>query len=206
MPADNPFRQAQYLTSAHHLHQLPPDAGFEFAIAGRSNAGKSSALNTLTGQKSLARTSKTPGRTQQIVIFELDISRRIADLPGYGYAKVPVKLKQHWTQVMETYLETRHCLRGVVLVMDIRHPLKPFDEQMLNWSAAAGLPVHVLLTKADKLKRGPAQASLLKVRKALPPGATAQVFSSTSRQGLEEWVETIKPWMDYGTDSPDGVD
>ncbi len=200
MSADNPFRQARYLGSAHHLHQLPADTGFEFAIAGRSNAGKSSALNTLTGQKSLARTSKTPGRTQQIVIFELDISRRIADLPGYGYAKVPLKLKQHWTQVMETYLETRRCLRGIVLVMDIRHPLKPFDQQMLEWSAAAEIPVHVLLTKADKLKRGPAQSALLTVKKALPPGATAQVFSAVNRQGLEEWVETIKPWMDYGQD------
>lgn len=197
MPVDNPFRQARYLLSAHHLRQLPPDAGFEFAIAGRSNAGKSSALNALTGQKSLARTSKTPGRTQQIVIFELDISRRIADLPGYGYARVSAKLKAHWQQVMERYLETRHCLRGVVLVMDIRHPLKPFDEQMLAWSAAARLPVHVLLTKADKLKRGPAQSALQTVRKALPPGATAQVFSATRRTGLDEWVETVKPWMDY---------
>ena len=139
----NPFRQAEYTLAAHHLHQLPPDTGWEVAIAGRSNAGKSSALNVLTGQKSLARTSKTPGRTQQIVIFRVDDDRRIADLPGYGYAKVPQDLKAHWQQVMQDYFETRESLRGVVLVMDIRHPMKPFDQMMLEWCAATGLPCHV---------------------------------------------------------------
>ena len=201
MPENNPFRQARYTTSAHRLHQLPPDAGYEVAIAGRSNAGKSSAINTLTGQKSLARTSKTPGRTQQIVIFELDISRRIADLPGYGYAKVPQELKAHWQQVMQGYFETRESLRGVVLVMDIRHPLKPFDQQMLAWCAAAGLPCHVLLTKADKLKRGPAQAALHQVRRALPASdgapCSVQVFSASTRQGLEEWIARLKPWFAF---------
>src|SRR6056300_2102241 len=118
----NPYRSASYVISAHKLAQLPPDTGYEVAFAGRSNAGKSSAINTLTDQKSLARTSKTPGRTQQIVIFRLDEDRRIADLPGYGYAKVPVKLKDHWRKVMARYFQTRECLRGVVLVMDIRHP------------------------------------------------------------------------------------
>ncbi len=199
----NPFRQASYVLSAHQLRQLPPDEGIEVAIAGRSNAGKSSAINVLTDQKSLARTSKTPGRTQQIVIFELDERRRIADLPGYGYAKVPHKLKAHWQQVMQRYFETRRCLRGVVLVMDIRHPLKPFDENMLAWCDAAGLPCHILLTKADKLKRGPAQATLLKVRKALPPGATAQVFSATRRTGLEDLIILLRQWYGYD-DSPPG--
>ena len=129
-PADNPFRAAHYVLAAHPLQQLPADEGVEIAIAGRSNAGKSSAINALTGQKSLARTSKTPGRTQQIVIFEIDPGRRLADLPGYGYAKVPEKLRAHWREVMQGYFDTRRSLRGVVLVMDIRHPMKPFDAQM----------------------------------------------------------------------------
>lgn len=203
----NPFRQASYLLSAHHLHQLPPDLGFEVAIAGRSNAGKSSAINALTGQKSLARTSKTPGRTQQIVMFELDISRRIADLPGYGYAKVPPKLKQHWQAVMSQYLQSRQCLRGVVLVMDIRHPLKPFDEQMLNWCAQSNLPCHVLLSKADKLKRGPGQASLLKVRKRMPqaPGFSVQTFSAKTANGLDQWLRCLRDWFDYPPDRPESL-
>lgn len=198
-PKHNPYRSARYVISAHHLAQLPPDSGYEVAFAGRSNAGKSSAINTLTEQKSLARTSKTPGRTQQIVIFDLDEKRRIADLPGYGYAKVPAKLKAHWQQVMQRYFEQRKCLRGVVLVMDIRHPLKPFDEQMLAWCHASNLPCHALLTKADKLKRGPAQAALHQVRKALPPGASAQVFSSAKRDGLETLVSRLNEWYEIPT-------
>lgn len=192
----NPYRAAEYVISAHHLRQLPDDTGYEVAFAGRSNAGKSSAINTLTEQKSLARTSKTPGRTQQIVIFDIDEQRRIADLPGYGYAKVPEKLKAHWQQVMQRYFEQRQCLKGVVLVMDIRHPMKPFDEQMLAWCSASNIPCHVLMTKADKLKRGPAQAALHKLRKALPPGATAQVFSAKNREGMELLLERLNQW--YG--------
>jgi GTP-binding protein len=193
----NPYRQARYVISAHHLKQLPPDEGYEVAFAGRSNAGKSSAINTLTDQKSLARTSKTPGRTQQIVIFDIDEQRRIADLPGYGYAKVPEKLKAHWQQVMQQYFEQRQCLRGVVLVMDIRHPMKPFDEQMITWCAGSGVSCHVLLTKADKLKRGPAQASLHKVRKVLPPGATAQVFSAKNREGMDSLLDCLNQWYGF---------
>ena len=192
----NPFRQAHYVLSAHQLHQLPADAGIEIAIAGRSNAGKSSAINVLTDQKSLARTSKTPGRTQQIVIFEIDTERRIADLPGYGYAKVSKSLRQHWQVVMREYFEQRQSLQGVVLVMDIRHPMRPFDTQMLAWCDAAGVPCHVLLTKADKLKRGPAQSTLLKVRKQVPENASVQVFSATKKQGLEELVEHLCSWFD----------
>jgi len=195
-PAANPFRAARYVLAAHHLHQLPADEGVEIAIAGRSNAGKSSAINALTGQNSLARTSKTPGRTQQIVIFEIDAARRLADLPGYGYAKVPEKLRAHWREVMEAYFQTRRSLRGVVLVMDIRHPMKPFDAQMLAWCAAAGLPCHVLMTKADKIKRGPAQAALHALRRELPPLATAQVFSSKTREGLDAWIETLRSWFE----------
>ena len=193
----NPFRIAQYVLNAHELKQLPKDQGIEVAIAGRSNAGKSSAINAFTDQKSLARTSKTPGRTQQIVIFELDGDRRIADLPGYGYAKVPVKLKDHWRKVMARYFETRECLRGVVLVMDIRHPMREFDQQMLAWCESAGTPCHILLTKADKLKRGPAQSTLLKVRRDLPDIASIQVFSSLKKTGLDELVNKLRDWYEY---------
>ncbi len=194
----NPFRAATYVLNAHELKQLPKDEGIEVAIAGRSNAGKSSAINALTDQKSLARTSKTPGRTQQIVIFDLDENRRIADLPGYGFAKVPLKLKAHWRSVMARYFQTRTCLRGVVLVMDIRHPMKEFDQQMINWCEAAGTPCHILLTKADKLKRGPAQSALLMVRRSLPAIASAQVFSSTKKTGLDELVDKLSDWYEYG--------
>ena len=193
----NPFRIANYVLSAHELKQLPEDSGIEVAIAGRSNAGKSSAINTFTDQRSLARTSKTPGRTQQIVIFELDENRRIADLPGYGYAKVPLKLKAHWRTVMARYFETRKCLRGVVLVMDIRHPMREFDQQMLDWCDSAAVPCHILLTKADKLKRGPAQSTLLKIRRDLPDIASIQVFSSLNKTGLDELVDKLSIWYEY---------
>ena len=202
----NPYRQARYIISAHKLNQLPEDIGMEVAFAGRSNAGKSSAINRLTDQRSLARTSKTPGRTQQIVIFDIDEQRRIADLPGYGYAKVPAKLKAHWRKVMQQYFVKRSCLQGVVLVMDIRHPLRPFDEQMLSWCDNSGLPCHVLLTKADKLKRGPAQSTLLKVRKSLPAGSTVQVFSAKSRDGLAELVQHLNAWYQITPPEPRSTD
>ena len=193
----NPFRIATYVLNAHELKQLPEDIGIEVAIAGRSNAGKSSAINTFTDQKSLARTSKTPGRTQQIVIFRLDDERRIADLPGYGYAKVPPKLKDHWRNVMERYFQTRKCLKGVVLVMDIRHPMREFDQQMLAWCVSSDVRCHILLTKADKLKRGPAQATLLKIRKDLPDIASVQTFSSSKKAGLDQLVEVLSGWYGY---------
>jgi len=193
----NPFRIARYVLNAHELRQLPEDRGIEVAIAGRSNAGKSSAINTFTDQKALARTSKTPGRTQQIVIFELDANRRIADLPGYGYAKVPLKLKAHWRNVMQRYFQTRNCLRGVVLVMDIRHPMREFDQQMLNWCQASKVSCHILLTKSDKLKRGPAQSTFLRVRQELPDIASIQIFSSTKKTGLEELVDKLRGWYEY---------
>jgi GTP-binding protein len=198
-PADqkrNAYRAARYVISAHQLRQLGADDGYEVAFAGRSNAGKSSAINALTGQKALARTSKTPGRTQQINIFEIDEQRRIADLPGYGYAKVPERLRTHWRHLMQAYFEQRRSLRGVVLVMDIRHPLRPFDEQMLTWCAATGVPCHVLLTKADKLNRGPARATLLQVRNSLPAGATAQVFSALNREGIDDLIDCLDGWYD----------
>jgi GTP-binding protein len=199
----NPYRQAHYVISAHTVKQLPEDSGIEVAFAGRSNAGKSSAINTLTDQKSLARTSKTPGRTQQIVIFQIDDDRRLADLPGYGYAKVPDKLRSHWRHVMQQYFHRRLSLRGVVLVMDIRHPMRPFDEQMLEWCRASELPCHVLLTKADKIKRGPAQSTLLKVRKSLPFGATAQTYSAKNKLGLDELITRLNDWYEI-EQSPSG--
>jgi GTP-binding protein len=192
----NPFRSARYVLSAHELKQLPPDDGVEVAIAGRSNAGKSSAINALTDQKSLARTSKTPGRTQQIVIFDLGDNRRIADLPGYGYAKVSRSLIEHWQAVMSDYFAQRKCLRGVVLVMDIRHPMKPYDTQMLAWCKTNDIPCHVLLTKADKLKRGPAQSTLLQVKKNIPTNGSVQVFSAKNRQGIDELIKHLAAW--YG--------
>jgi GTP-binding protein len=195
----NPFRLASFLTSANKISQLPPDEGLEVAFAGRSNAGKSSALNALTDQRSLARTSKTPGRTQLINFFTIDEQRRLVDLPGYGYAKVPEAIKRHWQQVLAEYLQVRACLRGLVLLMDIRHPLKEFDRQMLDWCASREMPVHILLTKADKLNRGPAGSALQQVRKVLKteyPQATVQLFSSLDKQGLEQAREQLARWLE----------
>lgn len=180
------------------MAHVPPDNGLEVAFAGRSNAGKSSALNTLCGQKSLARTSKTPGRTQQLVFFELDKTRRLVDLPGYGYAKVSNKMQQEWERTLDEFLETRQSLKGLVLVMDSRHPLKEFDRQMLEWCAYKGMPVLVLLTKADKLKKGPAQSTLLQVQKALQalPDVTVQLFSSLKNLGVREARQHICHWLE----------
>lgn len=177
--------------------QAPPDAGYEVAFAGRSNSGKSSALNALTQRKSLARTSKTPGRTQHLVFFELDDERRLVDLPGYGYAKVPEKVRRHWGLAMETYLSGRESLRGLVLMMDVRHPLTDFDTQMLQWCQHANMPVHVLLTKADKLKRGPATSTLLKVQKTLAEqhNVSVQLFSALKHTGVEQARAVLDSWL-----------
>jgi GTP-binding protein len=177
--------------------QAPPDAGYEVAFAGRSNAGKSSALNALTQRKSLARTSKTPGRTQHLVFFELDGERRLVDLPGYGFAKVPEKVRRHWGLAMETYLSGRESLRGLVLMMDVRHPLTDFDKQMLQWCQHARMPVHILLTKADKLKRGPAMSTLLKVQKTLAeqPNVSVQLFSALKHTGVEQARAVLDSWL-----------
>jgi GTP-binding protein len=190
--------------SAAKLSQLPADEGWEIAFAGRSNAGKSSALNCLTGQKSLARTSKTPGRTQLINFFALDEQRRLVDLPGYGYAKVALDIKQRWQQTMQEYLASRHSLRGLILLMDVRHPFKEVDIQLLEWCWHVGMPVHVLLTKADKLKRGAAQNTLLKVRRELeahsPPGmSSVQLFSSLKGTGLAEAYRVLDRWLEFPT-------
>lgn len=194
------FNTAKFQISAAKLSQCPEDIGAEVAFAGRSNAGKSSAINALTQQTRLARTSKTPGRTQLINFFSLNIDGlRIVDLPGYGYAKVPIAMKEHWQQHLDEYLQKRECLQGVVLVMDIRHPMKEFDEMMVEWCEATGVPLHVLLTKADKLKRGPAQATLLKLKKQLRERlghkVSLQVFSALKNQGVDTLQNRITTWM-----------
>lgn len=197
------YRRARFLLSAPSLAQAPPDAGAEVAFAGRSNAGKSSAINALTGIGALARTSKTPGRTQHLVFFALDGTRRLVDLPGYGYARVSEQVKRQWQQTLEDYLHHRRSLQGLVLVMDIRHPLTDYDQQMLQWCAGAGLAVHVLLTKADKLKRNGANQALFHVRRTagrLCPGATVQTFSALRRAGVEELHRVLDTWLGYASE------
>ena len=192
------YRQVTFLTSAARLSQTPPDRGFEVAFAGRSNAGKSSAINALCDQKSLARTSKTPGRTQLLNFFMLDEQRRIVDLPGYGYAKVAEGIKREWQGLLSNYLEQRACLRGLMLLMDIRHPLKEYDLQMLQWADHIGLPVHVVLTKADKLKKGPAASTRLKVHSRLVrlnPYFSVQTFSALKKSGIGEAHARLDEWF-----------
>jgi len=194
----NPFAHARFLTSAARLGQAPADEGREVAFAGRSNAGKSSALNAICQQKALARTSRTPGRTQLLNFFAVTERTRLVDLPGYGYARVPVKVKQQWQREMTRYLNERHSLAGLVLVMDVRHPLTEFDREMIAWCQQAGLPLHILLTKADKLKRGAAQSALLGVKRALEEGgvdASLQLFSAHDRQGVEDARGLLAEWL-----------
>ncbi|MBT5388321.1 MAG: YihA family ribosome biogenesis GTP-binding protein [Porticoccaceae bacterium] len=195
------YQSAEFLTSAPSIKQCPADEGCEVAFAGRSNAGKSSAINTLTRNRGMARTSKTPGRTQLINFFQLSGGQRLVDLPGYGYAKVPRAMKAEWDRHLAEYLQERKSLAGLILLMDIRHPLQDYDRQMLNWAAQAGLPVHILLTKSDKLKRGPAESSRLKVEKLLrdmDPGCTllsAQTFSSLKKQGIQQLESQLNHWL-----------
>ena len=191
------YSNATYLTSAKEIKGLPDDSGAEVAFIGRSNSGKSSALNTITGIKGLARTSSTPGRTQMINFFDLGQSCRLVDLPGYGYAKVPKPIKDKWTRFTNEYLETRESLRGLVLVMDIRHPLKEQDWQIINWTAECDLPCHILLTKADKLKPNKARQSQQHVLAELEEyqNITVEVFSSQNRIGLDEAQATMDEWL-----------
>jgi len=193
------YRRACFLTGAHQFSQLPPDEGAEVAFAGRSNVGKSSAINALTGIGRLARTSRTPGRTQQINFFTLDEGHRLVDLPGYGYAQVPPALRRHWKEVLERYLKGRRSLRGVVVVMDARHPLTDLDQGMLDWCATIPLSVHILLTKADKLNRADAQGALRTVTAALmstgQKRGTVQLFSAIRNQGLEEVCACLDNWL-----------
>ena len=189
------FRNATFLTSSAILSQCPPDIGAEVAFCGRSNAGKSSAINTLTGQKRLARTSKTPGRTQLINFFSLDEVNRLVDLPGYGYAKVPMSVKDHWHRHLDDYLRNRNCLKGMILLVDIRHPLKEFDHMMIDWSRDSEMPLHILMTKADKLTRGAQKNNMFAVAKTLPGHVTVQAFSATKKTGIEELSKAINQWL-----------
>lgn len=191
------YRRAKFLKGAPKLFDCPADVGMEVAFAGRSNAGKSSALNTLTGNKSLSRTSKTPGRTQMINFFELDEHRRLVDLPGYGYAKVPIAVREKWQKHMTHYLKQRKSLQGLIVLMDIRHPLTEADKVMLQWSQF-DLPIHVLLTKADKLKRGPAQSTFLKVRSQIVHDysrVSVSLFSAFKKTGIDDLAEVMDAWF-----------
>ena len=191
------FRQAEFITSAAKLADCPPDMGCEVAFAGRSNAGKSSAINVLTENKRMARTSKTPGRTQLINFFAVGEQRRIVDLPGYGFAKVPLAVKEKWQKHLDEYLRERQSLGGLVLLMDCRHPLQDFDRMMLTWAQGCDMPVHILLTKADKLKKGPANNTLLKVKGELAEQSqvSVQLFSALKRSGLEGLRSQLQRWM-----------
>ena len=201
----NPLANASYLLAAHLTRQLPADGGREVCFAGRSNAGKSSALNALTGRNGLARTSKTPGRTQQLVYFLCAPDTYLVDLPGYGYAKVPHELRDHWLAFVNSWFHSRQALCGLVVVMDIRHPLREYDQQMLAYAAQRNLPAHCLLTKADKISRSEQMQTLRKVREALPPGASVQLFSSSKKIGIEEGRAVVSQWLGLADASPQGA-
>lgn len=194
---DRLFRHATFMTSAANLSQCPPDDGREVAFAGRSNAGKSSAINRITQQGKLARTSKTPGRTQLLNFFKVSTDARLVDLPGYGYAEVPDALKIDWQKHLTEYLEKRESLVGVVLIMDVRHPLKEFDQMMLEWAEAYQFPLHILLTKADKLSKNEAAKSLATVKRAIKayPMVSVQLFSTPKSIGCEEAQLKLAQWL-----------
>ena len=197
------FQNATFYTTVNELRDLPVPVGVEIAFAGRSNAGKSSAINALANRNRLAFVSKTPGRTQHLNFFRLGNDRFLVDLPGYGYAKVPAEVRRHWERLLGTYLQTRQSLRGMVLIMDIRHPLTPLDRQMLAWFAPTKKAVHVLLTKSDKLTRQQGQKVLKTVLGFLHesyPQCSVQLFSSTSREGVEEASALLDTWFGSGID------
>jgi GTP-binding protein len=197
------FHQARYLISASTLQQCPPDDALEVAFVGRSNAGKSSAINVLTGQTKLARTSKTPGRTQLLNYFEVAESRYLVDLPGFGYAKVPAPMKNKWQKELENYLRNRKSLQGLVLLMDIRHPFKDFDEIIVEWCRQSDMPLHVLLTKADKLKFGAAKSTLLQAEKHLAQTSrhmSVQLFSALKGDGVDILQARLQQWLNPDDD------
>ena len=192
------FQNATFLVTVNHLRDLPPHTGLEVAFAGRSNAGKSSAINTLANRNRLAYVSKTPGRTQHINYFTLGNDRYLVDLPGYGYAKVPPSIRQHWEKLLSTYLQVRPQLCGLVMIMDIRHPFTPLDQKMLEWFLPTGKPVHILMTKSDKFSRQESSKALLEAKAVLAksyPNCTIQLFSSLKRLGIEEAENAINSWL-----------
>jgi GTP-binding protein len=195
------YQQAKFTQSATTHATLPAEFGYEIAFAGRSNAGKSSTLNRVCSQKSLARTSKTPGRTQLINFFELPEGRYLVDLPGYGYAKVPEKMKHEWGQFIESYLSKRFTLKGLILIMDIRHPMRDHDKSLLKWANSSNLYVHVLLNKSDKVKRGVAKNTLFAIQKTIQqvnPDFTVQTFSALSNDGIETLWDKLDQWFMLG--------
>ena len=190
---------ARFVLSVPNVGDMPNDKGIEIAFVGRSNTGKSSAINVLCGQRGLARTSRTPGRTQHLVVFELDGPRRLVDLPGFGYAKVSKRIRAHWDRALPEYLETRRSLAGLMMVMDVRHPLKPQEVMLVDWCAKANVPLHVLLNKCDKLNKGQAHNALLKVSRYLEGiggDATVQLFSALKSTGIEQAHEAAGRWLD----------
>ena len=192
--APNPFQQTAFFTTVNHLKDLPDTTGPEVAFVGRSNAGKSSAINTIATQNRLAFVSKTPGRTQHINFFNISEDRFLVDLPGYGFASAPIAAKQQWQELVGGYLQTREQLRGLILLMDSRHPLKELDRQLLDWFAPANKPIHVLLTKSDKLSRQKKIETLREVQSELgklPIQSSVQLFSSLNREGFEEAITAI---------------
>lgn len=192
------YAKTHFILSAPDITHLPVDTGVEIAFAGRSNAGKSSALNTLTNQKALARTSKTPGRTQLINLFEVAENCRLVDLPGYGYAQVPEAIKRKWQKSLGEYLQKRESLKGLVVLMDIRHPLKDLDQQMIEWAVSVNIPVMLLLTKADKLASGAQKKQVNMVKEAILPfqgDITVAPFSSPKRVGLEGLKQKLDEWF-----------
>ena len=192
------YTKAKFFTSAPDIRHLKNDTGIEVAFAGRSNAGKSSALNTLTRQRNLARTSKTPGRTQLINVFELEEELRLVDLPGYGFAKVPVAMKKKWQASLGEYLQKRKSLKGLVVLMDIRHPFKDLDQDLIHWAVESNIPVLALLTKADKLESGKRKAQLLMAQEAalaFMGDVTVQTFSSLNKHGLPELERILDGWF-----------
>lgn len=189
------YPEAQFIKSANARKDFVPDTGAEVAVAGRSNAGKSSAINVIVNRRQFARTSKTPGRTQLVNFFSLRDGQRLVDLPGYGFAKVDEATRRHWGELLSAYFETRQSLAGLILIVDVRRQLTDFDWQMLDFAELVALPVHVLLTKADKLKRGQAANALLSVRRALGDRATVQLFSALKRDGEVQAREVLERFL-----------
>ena len=203
------YHVTHFVTSAPDIRHLPVDSGVEVAFAGRSNAGKSSALNTLTNQKSLARTSKTPGRTQLINLFEVADGYRLVDLPGYGYAEVPEEMKLKWQRALAEYLQKRDSLKGLVILMDIRHPMKDLDQQMVQWAVNSHIPVLVLLTKADKLASGARKKQLNLVREhsqSFEGDVQVEMFSSLKKIGVDKLKNKLDEWFStYSISAGDNV-
>ncbi len=190
------YPDAHFIKSANKVSQFVPDTGAEVAVAGRSNAGKSSAINVIVNRRQFARTSKTPGRTQLVNFFSLSDEQRLVDLPGYGFARVAESVRRHWGELLADYFRSRQSLKGLLLIVDIRRQLTDFDRQMLEFAASVDLPVHILLTKADKLKKGQVANAVLAVRRELGERATVQAFSALKRQGEQEARSVLERFLE----------